>query len=70
MGHDFHTPTVLDLVNHNIEFSCAAESPTRSLPSDSQRLYHESIVHFRRQLQRFVMKQRVSTSLTEDCIQL
>ena len=42
-------------MRHNIEFSCAAESEMRSLPSDSPRLYHESIVHFRRQLQRLVM---------------
>ena len=44
------------VAGHNIEFSCAAESPTRSFPPDSLRLYHGSIVHFRRQLQRFVMK--------------
>jgi hypothetical protein len=46
---------ISDLVVHNIEFSCASESPLRSSPADSPRLYHESIVHFRRQLQRFVM---------------
>jgi hypothetical protein len=39
---------------HNTEFSCAAASERRSYPSDSQRPYHASIVHFRRQLQRFV----------------
>jgi hypothetical protein len=48
------SPRMSDLVVHNIEVSCAAESPTRSLPTDSQRLHSGSIVHFRRQLHRFV----------------
>jgi hypothetical protein len=41
-----------NLEKHNIELSCAAESPTRSEPQ--QRHLYESEDHLRRQLQRFV----------------